>query len=143
MISAALRAKLLATSGVTALVSTRVYVDYLPQSPTLPAISIHPVSQIPNKTVDKGSTARIQVSCWSNPSIAGGARSPSEVTSVAAAVKAVCHKAQVNMSPERWTVGSTSFNILSKRVTGMQRMIVDPSGWYHVPIDVELVYQEV
>ena len=138
------RSKLLAASGVTALVSTRVYIDGLPQtSPVLPAISVHPVSRVPSKTVGKGWEARVQVSCWSNPVTTGGIRSPGEVENVAAAVIAALHKPRTNMSPEAWTVGSTTYAVTSRTVTGGTRVIEDPSGWYHIPVDVSLVYREV
>ena len=143
MITAMVRSKLANTSAVTALVSTRIYVDALPTSPTLPAISVHPVSRIPDKTVGKGWDARVQVSCWSNPAVVDGVRSPSQIESVAAAVIAALHKPRLNMSPERWTIGSVSYDIISRIVTGGTRTIEDPSGWYHVPVDVSFVYKEV
>jgi hypothetical protein len=137
------RNKLANTSAVTALVSTRIYVDALPSGSTLPAISVHPVSRIPSQTVGKGWEARVQASCWSNPPVSGGVRSPGEVENMAAAVIAALHKPKLNMSPERWTVGSVSYDILTRIVTGGIRMIEDPTGWYHVPVDVLLVYREV
>jgi hypothetical protein len=143
MITAMVRAKLAATSAVTALVSTRIYVDMLPEPATLPAISVHPVSRIPDPEVGKGWTARVQVSCWSDPLKSAGVRSPAEVESVAAAVTAALHKARMNMSPERWTVGSVSYDITSRKVTGGTRLIEDPTGWYHVPVDVLISYYEV
>lgn len=143
MITAMVRSKLLATSAITALVSTRIYVDSLPQSPTLPALSVHPVSKVPGKEVGKGIKARVQISCWSNPPTSEGVRSPAEVESVAAAVTAVFHKPRLNASPEKWTVGSVSYVITSCRVTGGTRIIKDPTNWYHIPLDVEISYNEV
>ncbi|MCK9592312.1 MAG: DUF3168 domain-containing protein [Methanoregula sp.] len=144
MITAMVRSKLLATSGVTTLVSTRVYIDAIPSTTTtLPAIFVSPVSRVPAKQYSKGWEARVQVSCWSNPATAGGSRSPSEVENVAAAVTAALHKPRLNNAVEKWTVGSASYNIISRYVTGGTRRMEDPSGWYHVPVDVTLVYQEV
>lgn len=143
MITAMVRSKLAATSAVTALVSTRIYVDELPQTPTLPAISVSKVSWVPNKTVGKQANARVQVSCWSNPPTSEGLRSPAEIESVAAAVRAVFHKPHLNSSPEKWTVNSVSYIITSCIVTGGTRMIEDPSGWYHLPLDIEINYNEV
>lgn len=143
MITAMVRAKLVATAAVTALVSTRIYVDGLPPTPTLPAISVHPVSKVPSKLLGKQAYARVQVSCWSNPPTSEGVRSPAEIETVAAAVRAVFHKPYLNSSPEKWTVGSTSYIITSCIVTGGTRMIEDPSGWYHLPIDIEISYNEV
>jgi len=143
MITAMVRNKLANTSAVSALVSTRIYVDALPSGPTLPAISVHPVSRVPDPIVSKGWEARVQVSCWSNPPVSGGIRSPGEVETVAAAVIAALHKPRLNMVPERWTIGSVSYDIITRTVTGGTRMIEDPTGWYHVPVDVLLSYREV
>ena len=67
MIDAMIRTKLLATSAVTALVSTRVYIDEQPDPATLPSITIHPISGVPDKTVAGSTLSRVQVSCWSLP----------------------------------------------------------------------------
>lgn len=60
-------AKLLATSGVTALVSQRVYPGRRPQASALPAIDIANISGAPIYT-DQGeaglSTARVEINCW-------------------------------------------------------------------------------
>jgi len=143
MITAMVRSKLANTSAITALVSTRIYVDALPTNPALPAITVHPVSRVPDKSANKGWEARVQISCWSNPAVVDGIRSPSQVETVAAAVIAALHKPRLNMTPERWTVSTTSYDIVSRTVTGGTRTIEDPSGWYHVPVDVSIVYREV
>lgn len=143
MITAMVQTKLLATTAVTALVSTRIYVDSMPQSPTLPAITIHPVSGVPDKEVSKATSARVQVSCWSNPAITGGRRSPAQVESVAAAVKAALHVPRLNSSPQRWAVGSTVYSVLTSRCTGGVRLIDPVTDWYHVPVDVLIEYNEV
>lgn len=44
--SAAVKARLLAVSEVTTLVGSRIYVDLLPQKPTLPAIRIQRIDEI-------------------------------------------------------------------------------------------------
>jgi hypothetical protein len=60
-------AKLLASGGVTALVSTRVYPGRRPQASALPAIDVASISGAPVYT-DQGeaglATARIEVNCW-------------------------------------------------------------------------------
>jgi hypothetical protein len=60
-------ARLLASGGVTAHVSTRVYPGRRPQASALPAIDVASISGAPVYT-DQGSaglaTARIEVNCW-------------------------------------------------------------------------------
>ena len=143
MITAMVRSVLANNTGVSTLVSTRVYVDALPAGPTLPAISVHSVSKIPDPEVGKGWSAEVQVSCWSNPPVSGGIRSPAEVETVAAAVIAAMHKPRLNMTPERWTVGAVSYDITTRIVSGGTRVIEDPTGWYHVPVSVRISYREV
>lgn len=143
MITAMVRNQLAASPTITALVGARVYVDGLPTTPDLPAISVHPVSRVPDAEVGKGYVSRVQISCWSNPPVSGGVRSPGEVETAAAAVIAVMHKPRMNMVPERWTLGSVSYDITTRQVTGGVRRIEDPMGWYHVPIDVRIIYREI
>lgn len=65
-ISSLLQAALAANSGVTALVSTRIYPIKLPQPPTYPAITYQRISN----TAQNGSTAlretRYQIDCWAD-----------------------------------------------------------------------------
>lgn len=67
-IGSAVRARLLAHAGVTALVGTRVSAQPLHQGETLPAITYLVVSQIETgQPVNEGSgmlRPRIQVDCW-------------------------------------------------------------------------------
>ena len=63
----ALIAKLLADSGVSALVSNRVYPVSRPQGTALPAISLGTVSNVPVYTNDGEAgiaESRVQVDCW-------------------------------------------------------------------------------
>lgn len=144
MITAMVRAKLAATGGIISLVSDRVYVDMMPEPATLPGITIHPVSRIPDKEVGKGWVSRVQVSCWSDPIRAGGMRSPVEIENLAAEVTAALHKpALSDTRVERWTLGAVSYDITSRVVTGGTRVIEDPTGWYHCPLDVQITYREV
>ena len=140
MITAMVRNKLLNTSAVTAMVSTRIYVDEQPVPATLPSITIHPVSGVPDKKVSKGAVARVQVSCWASP---GKPRNPVSVEAVAAAVKAALHLPRMNNSVRRWTIGSVSYDIITGYVTGGVRLIDPTTDWYHVPLDVEITYMEV
>lgn len=62
-----LKARLGAVSGVTDLVSTRVYPVKLPQGPTLPAVTYQRISTIKESAMgnDAGiSRTRFQVTCW-------------------------------------------------------------------------------
>ena len=63
----AIRTRLLATAGVTALVSQRVYCGSRPQGGTLPDIIINRISGAPVYTDDGESglaTARLEIDCW-------------------------------------------------------------------------------
>lgn len=55
------------TSGVTALVSTRIYPKVMPQQPTMPAL-VYSVVDNDREQVHRGQTggakARVQVTCW-------------------------------------------------------------------------------
>lgn len=66
-VESAVVAKLKATSAVTALVSTRIYLLKLPQKPTLPAIRVQLISDPQNKHLrgpDGATRARIQVDAY-------------------------------------------------------------------------------
>jgi len=139
MITAMVLQKLLNTAAVTALVSTRIYIDELPDSVTLPAISINPISCIPDKDASKGAFARVQASCWADP---GKPKNPATIEAVAAAVKAALHLPRLNNQPEKWTAGTTSYYIIARYCSGGVRFISPQTGWYHVPVDVEILYNE-
>lgn len=60
----AVRTKLLATSGVTTLVNQRVWMQTLPQQPTLPAVRLQLIDEVPEahlRGVDDLMPARVQV----------------------------------------------------------------------------------
>ena len=142
MITGMIRSKLLATSAVTALVSTRIYVDDIPDPATLPAISISKASFVPNKEVGKRKFERVQVSCWAEP---GNPKNPAVVESVAAAVRAVFDIPRCNFTPYRLTssVSSTAYDVTSSHCRGGFRLIDPTTGWYHIPVDLEIDYNEV
>jgi hypothetical protein len=58
--------------SVTAIVSSRIYPEPLPQSPTLPALTWSQVSSVRVRALNDGPTgkarARITISCWANTS---------------------------------------------------------------------------
>lgn len=63
----ALRAKLLATAALAALVAKRVDWGLRPQGGELPAVALHVISDIADLTMKGAShwnTARIQADCW-------------------------------------------------------------------------------
>ena len=70
----AIRAAILASAPVTALVGTRVYPMMLPQAPTFPAIVYQRISTVPDMLVEGPGFApiRIQLSMWATTF--GGAR---------------------------------------------------------------------
>ncbi len=69
MMEEALIAKLLATSGISSIVSTRVYPGSLPQGGPRPAITVNRISGAP-LYADDGEVgledARVQVDCWAD-----------------------------------------------------------------------------
>ena len=131
---------LLDTPAVTSLVSTRVYIDEQPDPATLPSITIHPTSGVPDKTVAGATFTRTQVSCWSLP---GKPKNPKPVETVAAAVRAVFHKPRFNSLPYKLTAGTTTYKVITSQVTGGVRLIDPTTGWYHIPLDIEILYNEV
>lgn len=68
MIEDNLRDYLLTKVAITTLVSTRIYPEYLPQKPTLPAITFARTSSPRIMTLNTGrpglAAARIQIDCW-------------------------------------------------------------------------------
>jgi hypothetical protein len=66
VIEEALMTYLLAQSGLTALVSNRIYPLKLPQTPTLPAIVYQKIDapRLPGFSADYGVTTRIQITSW-------------------------------------------------------------------------------
>ena len=59
-----LYSKLTGDSGVSALVSTRVYPVLMPQSPTLPAVSYQRISNTEQDGTSTLRETRYQVDCW-------------------------------------------------------------------------------
>jgi len=67
MIESKIRAILAATSAVTAITSTRIYVGILPQGATFPALTIQPITyNADNHLTDAGDLQwdRIQIDAW-------------------------------------------------------------------------------
>lgn len=139
----AVRAMLLADSAVKAIVGTRVYLDALPDSPTLPAIRVSKPSEVPHAIAPGRFTARVQCSCYSDPPRSNGVRSPAEVERLAAAVAAVVHTARIESDPTAWVSPSgTSYSVLSHRVANAPRFTEPVSGYLHKPVDVLVEFRE-
>lgn len=114
-----LYAKLAADSGVSTLVSTRIYPVILPQDPTVPAISYQ---QISNTEQDGTSTireTRYQVDCWDDD-FAG-------VESLADAVRAAL---------EEWTDTDQTPRVKMCRVVGGYHDYENDTALYRNSIDV-------
>lgn len=97
---AALIAKLLAATGVTALVSTRINWSRRPQGAALPAIVLHRVSGLPDVHHAGASglvVSRIQVDCW--------AASYGSAKAVARAVESA-------ITAQTFTQGSIRFDVI-------------------------------
>jgi len=97
---AALIAKLLASLGVTALVSTRINWSRRPQGSALPAVVLHRVSGLPD--VHHGGTSglvvsRVQVDCW-------GASYGS--------AKGVARAVETALTAQRFTQGAVRFDVI-------------------------------
>lgn len=97
---AALIAKLLATAGVTALVSTRINWSRRPQGAALPCIVLHRVSGLPDVHHAGASglvVSRVQVDCW-------GASYGS--------AKAVARAVEAAITAQTFTQGATRFDVI-------------------------------
>lgn len=92
--------RLLATSAVTALVSTRVYAMTLPQHPTFPAIRVSLIDepeQYHLRGKERMTRARVQVDCFARKM--SGNDPKALATSIATAVNDA-------LTVEGWSVGS-------------------------------------
>ena len=75
-ITEALYEKLSTTAGLTALVSTRIYPDVMPQPPTMPAVTYQLISNVREER-HRGQTGdarpRIQLTCWAATALGAAA----------------------------------------------------------------------
>ena len=97
---AALLAKLLATAGVTALVSTRINWSRRPQAEALPAIVLHRIDGLPD--VHHGGrsglvVSRVQADCWG---------------STFGSAKAVARAVENAITAQTFTQGATRFDVI-------------------------------
>ena len=75
-VTEALYTQMTATAGLTALVSTRIYPDLMPQPPTLPAVVYQMISN--NREERHGGQTgdarpRFQITCWASTALAAAA----------------------------------------------------------------------
>lgn len=97
---AALIAKLLATAGVTNLVSTRINWSRRPQGAALPAIVLHRVSGTPDVHHAGASglvVSRVQVDCWA---------------ASYGSAKAVARAVETAVTAQTFTQGATRFDVI-------------------------------
>ena len=97
---AALIAKLLASSGVTALVSTRINWDRRPQGEPLPAVVLHLIDGVPDVTHGGASglrVSRVQVDC--------------DAASRKAA-KAIARAIETAVTAQTFTQGAVRFDVI-------------------------------
>jgi hypothetical protein len=79
-VAALLKTALTNISGISSLVGTRAHPIFLPQSPTLPAISYQRISSTGQNGTSERKQSRWQINCWASTHVG--------VTALAAAVKA-------------------------------------------------------
>lgn len=97
---AALLAKLLATAGVTALVSTRINWSRRPQAEVLPAIVLHRIDGAPDVHHGGASglvVSRIQADCWG---------------STYGSAKAVARAVEAAITAQTFTQGAVRFDVI-------------------------------
>lgn len=97
---AALLARLLATAGITALVSQRINWSRRPQGETLPAIVLHRIDGAPDYHLTGASglvESRVQVDCWG---------------SSYGSAKTVARQVEAAVSGARFTQGSIRFDAI-------------------------------
>lgn len=61
-----LYSRLTTDATLTGTLSTRVYPDHIPQSPTLPAVSYNIVSRVPTESNTQIFETRVQLDCWAS-----------------------------------------------------------------------------
>jgi hypothetical protein len=116
--------RLLSLSAVTALVSSRVYLDKLPQSPTYPCVRVQQISEPEDYHLRGGSTmkrARIQVDAFARE--VSGVNAYALADTVASAIHG--DEAGSGLSGWKGTIGSPAVDVLGAfRVD--RRRLYDP-----------------
>jgi hypothetical protein len=117
-----LRDGLFANSGVSALVSTRIYPLRLPQHPTYPALTYQRISNSGQDGTSNRKESRWQINCWATTHLAA--------VSLSAAVKAFA---------EEWHDVSETPSIEWARVVGEYDDEDDEAKVYRTIVDVILI----
>jgi hypothetical protein len=118
----AIRAVLMANSGVSALVGSRIYTLKLPDACTFPAISIHKISD-PFSRI-KGSP-RVQVSVWGkDPLVLEGI------------------KAAVETALDGYAGTQGNFSIVQITPLESHDLPPDDTGLYHIAYDFQVLYKK-
>jgi putative heme degradation protein len=133
MIHEAIRTRLTSVSAVTALVSTRIYPNVLPQSPTLPALVYQRIDEQRETAMsaDPGVVrARMQVSAWATTF--GAARNAAE---------------EVRKALQRYRgtpsgSGTEVLDVFIEDVRDMDAELVDGALLYRVDVDATMIYRE-
>lgn len=124
MIETSLKTKLLAASGVTAIIGTRLHPLKLPQSPTLPALTYQRIGGPHTHAMGEASGLAypiIQLTSW--------AETYAEAKTLAAAVQAAL---------DGQSCGTGGVAELQNDID-----LVDPeTGWYYVAADYQIAHQE-
>lgn len=134
MIARAIRTRLAAYSGLTALVSTRIYTVQAPQSATVPFVTVQALStrRFSAMGADTGdAVSRVQVSAWAD-----------KYDNATTGVRQVA--AQIVAALQRYSGTSASVTISDVFVEGeSDQYDPDPrTGIYHVPIDAMVWHKE-
>jgi hypothetical protein len=147
LISFAIQNALKADTAVKAIVNNRVYPDVLPRinnaDPTLPAISVSVVSDIPDINTGCQRTARIQVSCWSNPANVNGVKSPLEVETLAEAVITALHHTDLSKYTALVTFSTKHYHVIGQRCINSIRLREQDTDFYHIACDFEIIYRKL
>lgn len=133
MIHEALRTRLTTVSAVTALVSTRVYPNVLPQNPTLPAVVYQRIDERRETAMgsDPGVVrARVQVSAWA---------------ATFTAARGIGEEVRKALQRYRGTPAGSGTEVLDVFIEDIRDMdpeLVDGILLHRVDVDVEAIYRE-
>lgn len=122
-IEEALRTLLLADPTVSGVVETRIYPMQLPLDCTLPAISLHKISNPNNHLIDVASP-RFQLSCWAEDYL--------EVQEL---------KNAVIDALNRYKGVASGVHIKQIVYLDASDALESVTGIYHVPVDMKVIYQ--
>jgi hypothetical protein len=120
----ALRNWIISDAVLSGLIDERCYPMQLPQTPTLPAVTLMRVSYVRHDEIPFA-TVRIQATCWGE--------SWSDVHEVAAAIEAAASRRKGD---------SLGLRIVYANVVNNIDMIDPETGRYTMPVDFKVTYRE-